>query len=798
MLKNYLKILLRNFARNKAFTLINISGLTLGITCSLVMFLMVKQNLSFNRYHSNIDQIHRIGHIDVVEGREYSQGGVPLVMPPAVKEEIVGLKDITLVSHAAYGLISVGQPSGEMKHYEEAPELVYIESNFFEIFDWALLEGALDDLGQPNMVALNKTLADKYFPNESAVGRTIRLNKRIDLKVIAVMEDAPINSDFPFGLFVSMETLKNQDPDEFNRWGSISSDNVAFVLLEDNTTPEQINEQFPDFIERHWDKETRESRTFLLSPFTDYHFDDRFGTFSGRQTPRVILYAYTIVGVLILIIACFNFINMSTAMAVKRAKEVGMRKVLGSSRKQLVLRFLGETFVITLISVLFSMALTERLLPMVINDFIDMVVPFKPFTDLTVGLFLLGTLLVVSLLAGLYPAIALSKARPVHALKGSVSQGNSNMFLRRFLVFLQFLLCQLLIFGTVVASRQMNFFLTADMGYDQEWILDINMADGSKKAQDLWTSEIVNIPGIVDYAFSYRPPFSGSVSSTNAYYYSSDTSRTELQVQIKPSDHSYMDTYGLELVAGDWLVESDTMSQYVVNEELLKTLGVSADEAVGKRLNVWGRTRPIVGVVKDYHTGRLSSRIEPVAMFSNISSYRTLGVRVNAASADEVIAALKDTWYRIHEEYEFDYTFLDEQIRAFYEGEKQMSQLLTVFAGIAIFIGCLGLYGLVAFIANQKAKEIGIRKVLGASVANIMRKFSTEFLILVGVAFLFAAPLSYWFMNSWLDQYEYRIPIGPTVFLISIGASVLIAMATTSYRSMKAATANPVTSLRDD
>jgi len=798
MLKNYLKILFRNFARNKAFTLINISGLTLGITCSLIMFLIVKQDLSFNRYHSQIDQIHRIGHIDVVEGREYPQGGVPLVMPPAVKEEIVGLRDVTLVSHERYGLISVGETSGDMKHYEENPELVFIEPNFFDIFDWELKEGTLDELAQPNMVALNETLAAKYFPEESAVGRTIRLNKEIDLKVIAVLEDAPVNSDFPFGIFVSMETKKSQQPDEFNRWGSISSDNVAFVLLEDNVTPEQINEQFPDFIVRHWNEETEAGRSFVLSAMEDYHFDERFGTFSGRDTPKVLLYAYSIIGALILLIACFNFINMSTAMAVKRAKEVGMRKVLGSGRKQLVFRFLGETFVITLISILFSMAITERLLPMVINEFIGLEIPFRPFTDPVVALFLIGTLVSVSVLAGLYPAIVLSKAKPIYALKGSVSQGNGNMFLRRFLVFFQFFLCQVLIFGTVVATRQMDYFLTADMGYDQEWIIDINLADKSENARNRWKSEIANIPGVVDHAFSYKPPFSGSVSGTNAYYYDSDTSRVELQVQIKPSDHKYQETYGLELVAGEWLSESDTINQFVVNEELLKTLNVKPIDALGETMNVWGRKATVVGVVKDYHTGRLSSRIEPVMMFNNASSYRSLGIRVNAANADQVVKELEKIWYGINEEYEFDYIFLDEQIEAYYEGEKKMSQLLTVFAGVAIFIGCLGLYGLVAFIANQKAKEIGIRKVLGASVVNIMRKFSTEFVILVLVAFLFAAPLSYFGMSSWLEQYEYRIPIGPMIFLISIGASVFIALGTTSYRSMKAATANPVNSLRDD
>ena len=707
MLKSYIKVLFRNFARNKSFTLINISGLTLGITCSLVMFLIVKQELSFNMYHSNVDSIYRIGHVDVVDGREYTQGGVPLVMPPAVKEDIVGVKDVTLISHDRYGLISVNEGNGQIKYYEENPELTFIEPNFFDIFDWKVLEGSVDTgLDEPNKVALSETLAEKYFPNESAIGQTIRLNKRTDLQVIAVLEDAPKNSDFPFGIFISMETKKSQQPREFNNWGSISSSNVAFIQVENNVTQEQIEAQFPDFVEKYWDKETREERSFVLSAMTEYHFDDRFDTFSGRDVPKVILFTYAIVGLLLIVTACFNFINMSTAMAVKRAKEVGMRKVLGSSRKQLVMRFIGETFVITLISVLLSMGLTERLLPMVINDFVGIEIPLTP---LQISHFFFTCWLPWCPYQYWQDFIRpwLCQELPISALKGSMSKGKGNMFFRRFLVFLQFFLCQFLIFGTVVASRQMNFFLSADMGYDQEWIINVSLRDRSESAQELWASKLENLPGVQNYTFSYRPPFSGSVSSTNGYLYTSDSSRIELDTEVKMADHKYAETYGIELLAGDWLSESDTTNQYVINEEFLSKVGIENPvDILGMMVNVWGVKAPVVGVVKDYHTGRLDEKIEPVTMFNSRRDYGTLGLRVVAASADDVIKSLEKIWYEVNEEYEFGYNFLDEEVRMFYEGEKKMSQLLTVFAGIAIFIGCLGLYGLVAFMANQKAKRL--------------------------------------------------------------------------------------------
>jgi putative ABC transport system permease protein len=799
MLINYFKTLFRNFVRNKTFTLINVSGLTLGITCSLVMFLIVKQEFSFNQYHANIDSIYRIGHIDIDDGREYSQGGVPLVMPASVKEEIVGVKDVTLISHQRYGLISVNDGS-EIKYYEEEPELTYIEPSFFDIFDWTVLEGSVATaFSEPNMVALNKTLADKYFPNQSALGQTIKLDKALDLKVVAVLEDAPKNSDFPFGIFISMETKRAQKPEDFDQWGSISSENVAFVLLEDNVSAQQVEEQWPTFIEKHWDKDMREVRSFVLAPFAEYHFDEQFGTFSGRVAPKTIMYAYTIIGILLIVTACFNFINMSTAMAVKRAKEVGMRKVLGSTRQQLVLRFLGETFAITLISLLLSMAITERLLPLVINDFIGIDISFHPLVDLGVFAYLMVILISVSLLAGLYPAIVLSSAKPINALKGGMTKGRSNLFFRRSLVFGQFLICQVLIFGTVVALQQMEYFNSVDMGYDQEYILNIDLAERDEASIALWESKIQNIPGVIAHSFSYKPPFSGSQSVTNVFYYGQDSTVGELNTHVKMADDQYQKTYGIKLIAGDWLVKSDTVNQFVVNETYLKKLGIADPyDAIGKRMKLWGMTAPIVGVVKDYHVTTLSQAIEPVTMFNMKEQFGTLGMRINGQSTAAVLAEVETIWSEIHEEYEFDYNFLDEQIKEFYSGEREMSQMLTVFAFIAIFIGCLGLYGLVSFMANQKAKEIGIRKVLGATVAHLMGRFSLEFIVLVGISFLFAAPLAFYGMNSWLDQYEYRIVIGPIIFIISIGASMLIALGTTGYRSMRAATANPVNSLRDE
>lgn len=798
MLKNYLKILLRNFAKNKVFTLINVSGLTLGITCSLIMFLIVKEELSFNQYHEKVDKIYRIGHRDIVDGREYTQGGVPLPMREAMAEDMVGLANIVHVYHHRYGLISVGQPDGSIDYYEENPELVYTEPAFFEMFTWPLLYGSLDNFDQPNMVVLTQELAEKYFPGEEAVGRTVRLNKDNDFQVIAVVENAPDQSDFPFGFIMSLQTLKSNGTD-FTRWNSISSDNVLFIELENGVTAEMINDQFPDFITKYYNEDYNEVRTFEAVPFSNYHFDEDYGTFSGRSASKQMLLTYSAIGLFLIVTACFNFINMSTAMAVKRAKEVGMRKVMGSNRKQLVVRFLGETFFITLISVILSVAITERLLPLAINEFFDLNMTLNLIKDPSVFLYLLAILIVVSILAGLYPAIVLSSSRPINALKGNLNAKGGNSILRRGLVVFQFFLCQLLIFSTVVALEQMNFFNTVDMGYEKESILTFQIRDRSEQAQERWESELANIPGAEKFSISSTPPFSGSISATNSFFNTSDTSRVEVNTYIKSSDQNYSDTYGLRLLAGDWLSESDTLKEVVVNESYLKKVGITDPmNAIGELVTIWGRKLPIRGVIKDFHAITLNQEIEPTAIFSDRGDYRTIGVKVNPERRSEVIAGVEQVWNDIHPEYEFDYIFVDDNISNYYETEERMSQMLSVFAGIAIFIGCLGLYGLVAFMTNQKAKEMGIRKVLGATVNGLVSRFLIEFLKLVGIAFLVAAPLGYYGMNSWLQEYAYSIKIGPAIFIVSLLASVLIAVLTTGYRSFRAASVNPVMSLRDE
>ncbi|OEK01378.1 hypothetical protein BFP97_07540 [Roseivirga sp. 4D4] len=797
MLKNYLKILLRNFARNRAFTLINISGLTLGITCSLIMFMIVKEELSFNQYHSKLDRIYRVGHIDYIDGNEYPGGGVPLPMRAAVAEDIVGITNSTLISHEMYGLISITGQDGSIQYYEESPELVYVQPSFFEMFDWKVLEGAVENsFKEPNMAALSETLAKKYFPDESAVGKTIRLNKQQDLLITAVLEDQRKDSDFPFGLFMSMETKGAESG--FTRWGSISSNDVLFVELDESTDPEDVDAQFPDFVEKYWSKEEREERTFLLAPFSEYHFDDRFGTFS-RSASKQMLWTYVAIGIFLIVTACFNFINMSTAMAVKRAKEVGMRKVLGSSRKQLVARFLGETFAITFLSLLVSVALTERLIPLVINEFFELEIGFSLLSDTSLILYLLAVLVLVSLMAGLYPAFVLSGAKPIYALKGALDKKGSNMTLRRALVVFQFFLCQLLIFGTIVAVRQMNYFTSVDMGYEKENIMFFRMAENDLDKQKLWKSQIADIPGVKVASVASHPPFSGSVMGTNAYYYTDDTTRQEIDIQFKRVDETYRETYGLRMLAGDWVAKSDTINQFVVNQSFLLKAGVKDPlEAIGETVNVWGNKYPIVGVVEDYHATTLSNAIEPMAMFSDAGQNQTIGLKINAERTEEIVAALEEIWVGMHEEYEFDYEFVDVSIAQYYESERKMSQLMTTFAGISIFIGCLGLYGLVAFMANQKSKEIGIRKVLGATVSSLVGNFSGEFAKLVGLAFLIAAPLGYLGMTSWLQEYEYSISIGPLIFITTIVASMVLALLTTGYRSLRAATANPVTSLRDE
>ena len=800
MLKNYLKTAFRNLWREKNKTTLNVLGLTIGIAGSLVLFLLIRYHNNFDLNHSKHDRIYRVVTMsDGNNGKDYTSG-VPSVLPEAFKNDFPEAEEVTFTSYRSSSLITVPQKSGEPKRYQENAGVTFAQSNFFKIFDRKIISGdAVNGLSNPNESIISKTLALKYFGKEDALGEIVEYDKH-QYKITAVMEDAPSNTDFPFSLMLSYATIKTET--EKHGWGSIWSDEQCYITLKEGVKASTLESRMPGFVKKYLGEENRDNQTFALQSLSTFHYDDRFGNYNYNTVSKSMLLALSVIAFFLIVTACINFINLSTADAIKRSKEVGIRKSLGSTRQQLVLQFLGETFLITLVSVILAFFVSLLSLKF-LNSFLSLKLSLT-LADPIIAAFAIGVTIVVSLLPGLYPSLVVSGYQPALALKNKISNKNSSGYLlRRGLVVTQFFISQILIIGTIVLIAQMNYFRNKDLGFRKDAIITVPVPVGEepKKSDSSKTSrmrtlrtEVMRLKGVELASLNNSAPSSNSVSGTG---FTIAGNETFYETQVKTIDSSYVPLFGLQLVAGKNLPDYDTAQGFIVNEKLASTAGYkNPNEIVGKVISMWGKKLPVVGVVKDFHTVSLRSPIEATIMLNRIRNYGSMAVKISPINMQETIKEIQTKWEALYPDFIFSYKFLDESIRNFYEDEQRTSALLAIFTSLAIFIGCLGLFGLASFMANQKTKEIGVRKVMGASVQSIILLFTREFAVLIVVGFLIAAPLAWYFTNQWLDQFAYKISIGPVVFVLGLAVTFLIAVFTVGYRSFKAATANPVDSLK--
>ena len=801
MFKNYFKTALRNLFRQKGSSFLNIAGLTLGITCSLILFLLVKHLSTFDNFHNNRDRIFRVvTEMDGNNGRFYTPG-IPAVLPDAFRQDFPEAEEVTFTSYRSQALIKVLQPNGEWKKFQEKAGVVFAQPNFFQIFDRKVLEGdAYKGLDEPSEAVISRSLAKKYFGDEEAIGEIVQ-HDTVEYKITAIMEDHPANTDFPFTLMLSMATIKKDRGSA--DWNNIWSDEQCYMLLKEGKAVEDVQARMPSFVEKYLGKENYRHQTFTLQPLREIHFDDRYSNYSYRTAPREMLVALSVIAIFLMLTACINFINLTTAEAIKRSKEVGIRKSLGSSRTQLVMQFLGETTGITLFAMFLSLGITQMALSL-LNPFLELSIALDFSGDVFLWVFIAGVTLVVSLLSGLYPSLVLSGFKPALALKNQISNRSSSSYnLRRSLVVIQFLISQFFIMGTIILLSQMNYFQSQDLGFRKDAVLVLPIPNGEysdrlSRVSQVRTlrEEITRLSGVENVSLSSTPPSSGAVSSTGFYFEGEDESQRR-DTQVKEVDGNYLSLYEIRIVAGSNIEDYDTARGFLVNEELVRVAGFKEPgDIIGKKMLLWDRELPVVGVVKDFHTVSLRNRIEPIVLMNNIEGYRNVSVKVNPEQLKTVVSALQKKWEQSYPEHIFEYSFLDEKIRNFYQGEQKMSILLSVFTSMAIFIGCLGLFGLATFMANQKTKEIGVRKVLGASVESIVFIFSKEYIKLIVIGFVLAAPAVWFLMNKWLESFAYKITIGPMVFVAGFLATLTIAIVTVGYRSFKAAIVNPINSLR--
>ncbi len=806
MLRNYFKIAWRNLIRHKGYSFINIAGLAMGIASCLLLFMVVHYELSFDRFQKNYSRIYRIVTEENRADDLSRNPGVPYPMPDLIRANYPQLK--TAAIHTTYGsqiTVLDDQHTGmSNKKFIEDMGVFFMQPEFFNIFvNYTFLSGKPASLGEPGHAVLAKSVAEKYFGNwQDAVGKTIMLDNLITVKIAAIIDDVPDNSDLPLRVMVSYDEFK-QYPHIYGYdkgWGSLSSNSQLFVLTPENMTDAALTTILSNFSTNQYKELKRQRRTHVPQPLSEMHFDTRYNSSLGdHTTSRATIRTLVLVGLLIIVMASINFINLATAQAVGRSKEVGVRKVLGGNRLQLFWQMMGETAIVVLIALVLAAVLAKLALPY-IKHVASVPENLPLFNGTNIG-FLILTGLGLVLLSGSYPSLVLSGFSPALALKNKINAASvGGISLRRGLVVLQFAISQILIIGTIVAMSQMDFVRHADLGFNKDAIFIVNGSTDSASIarQAAFKQVLLQIPGTASVSFNSDAPSSDNNWSSNfAYDRGNDLN---FPMFLKFGDEDYLKTFGLQLAAGRNYTRSDTIKEVLVNETVLKKLGLrNPDDAIGKTLRLgsggWNR---IVGVVKDFKTNSLREEIKPTLISSSSKDYGRVAVKLHNANIISARKAIEAAWNKYYPEYAFSGSFLDENIARFYQQEEQLSLLYKIFAGLAIFISCLGLYGLVSFMAVQRVKEVGIRKVLGASIGNIVYLFSKEFTILITIAFVIAVPVAWWLMSNWLNNFAYRISMGIGVFALAVIISIGIAWITVGYKAIKAAVANPVKSLRTE
>lgn len=806
MILNYLKIAIRNIRRHKSFAALNITGLAVALAACLVIFLVLQHEFSYDTYHKNASRIHQLVKKRVTPDGEAFRTSIPFATTAALRS---GYPHITFTDVFTRGetQVTIADEKGgtNNKKYLEQRGIFYAEPELFKLFDAKWLSGSPALLNNEYEMVLNRSTAEKYFGSwQTAVGKWVKVDNKFDIRVSGIIEDVPANSDFPFTLIISFKTFLS-NVKEFG-YGNLASWNWAvswhqiYALLPEKTNLAAFNDQVYKYTSKFYEQDANQKLSYYFRPLSEVHFDTRFENNGEYVISKTSLYTLFFIGVLILTMACINFVNLSTALAAKRSKEVGVRKVLGGNRGQVRWQVLAETGVIVITASAIALLLARIAVPYLKY----VVVTQEKLTLLnwaTAG-FITGIALVTILLAGIYPAFVLSRFKPVQAIKNKIDTRQvGGISLRRILVVLQFAFSQLLIIATIIAVSQMSFIRNTDIGINKDAILILNgNTDSATLAkQPAFKSELLQIPGVQSVSYGYSAPVSEDIWVSD-FYYNGRESAPDFAAYLKYGDEDYLKTFGMQLVAGRFYKDQGAR-EIVVNETMVKKLGInSAQEAVGKtiRINQDGEWWPIAGVVRDFKNTNLRDQVPPTVLLSNVRRQRIAAIKLDGTNISRTESAIQATWEKFYPEYVYNRRFLDETIDNFYREERQMSAMYKIYSILAILISCLGLYGLISFMALQKTKEVGIRKVLGASAGSIVYLFSKEFTLLVIIAFAIAAPVAWYLMSNWLQNFVYRIDIGAGVFLLAIFSSMLIAWITVGYKAVKAAMANPVKSLRTE
>ena len=791
MFKNYLRTTFRNITRHKGYSFINLAGLAIGMACTLLILLWVKDELGYDRFHENGRDIYRImsyGTRYMIEGFD----GTPAPLAPAVKEEVPGI-----VNYARFSDVPKLVFKYRDKVFYETRGLI-ADPSIFEIFTFPFVQGnPATAFAKPLDIVITESMAEKYFGSENPVGKTIQIEGR-PAAVTGVIRDIPYNSHIQFDFLSSYEFIRKVTSYGMS-WGSFNF--VTYLQLEANRDIKEIGKNITAVAAKNNCPQVKDGVEFRLQPLSAIHLDSRAAFRNYIDVgDRKYVYVFSIIAFFVLFIACVNFMNLSTARSTTRAKEVGMRKTVGASRRQLITQFFGESFLLTSMAGIFALILVLILLPAFNQltgktlelDLIDI--------QLVLGLFMI--LLLTALTAGSYPAIYLSSFRPVKVLKGVFKTEGKGQTFRRVLVVTQFALSIALLIGTSVTYNQLRFLRHAKLGFNTENIVYVPVKENIGKRYDAFKTELLNDANILSVAAQYYLFAEEGAFRSTDYDWEGREEGQEQDIVLNLVDYDFIPMLELELAAGRNFSEeysTDSAEAYILNEEAIKKMRIQ--DPVGKRFSYGKRKGTIIGVLKNAHFRSLHVEIEPLVFFflrevEEATQYGVVLIKIDGSKTEAALATIRRVWGSINPISPFEYHFLDQMYDSLYRKEKKVGTILNVFALFAIIISCLGLFGLASFLTEQRTSEIGIRKVLGASESGIVFLLSKQFTKWVLIANLFAWPAAYFAMNEWLKSFAYRIDIGIWVFVLSGMLAAGVAVFTVSFQALKAARANPIDSLR--
>ena len=800
MFKNYLKIAYRNIIKQKTYSIINIFGLALGLTACILVGLYIYQDFNYDNYHANGENIYRVSVEIVTPNETFNVAETPALVAPTLKQNYPEIDKISRIFFAKNDLITYEKN----KFYED--EIIFADEDFFKIFSYITLQGNPNTfLQKDNSVVITRKMADKYFGTENPVGKTLNYNNRIDLEVVGVIENVPVNSHFTFDMVITYNSLVQLPQGIYlDQWGATFG-SYTYVLMHKGIDLDKFMEKAGPFLTEKMETFDRVHENVILQPLESIHM---FSNLEDEINPNSSTTYILIIGsisLFILILACINFVNLTTARAVKRAREIGVRKVFGALRLQLVRQFLGESIITTLIALLFAFVFVELFIPP-FSQLIGTTLIYNCFDNIFTLLIILAATLVIGILAGLYPAFVLTHFQPALVMKGATKQGKSgSAILRKTLVLFQFSISIILIIFTILINKQINFMRNFDMGFDQEQVVVLKTPERMSNNFETIKEEINEIPGVIESSASLGIPMQNSGFGTNLSPYA-DSEDDEFSVSIKMIDSEYLDFYQIPLLAGRKLTETDEAnyaSVTVVNEATVKKLGfANNNDALGHNYTIGlsdgvKRFSPeIVGVVQDFHFTSLHEEVSPLLFMYWYFLFQEVSIKISPQNVPETIKEIKLVWEKFYPEHPFVYSFLDEDIDKMYKAEERSFLVISTFSVLAILIACMGLLGLTFYTTEQRRKEIGIRKILGASIPNIVKNISLEYLKLVLISNAIAWPLSYYMMNKWQASFPYKVNISFSIFLMAGGIALLISFITIGYTVIRSSYSNPIESIR--